>query len=575
MGENIHPSQIRENLTIFVLSIQSFASNNKEGRKARRENENLTEHTASYTYNDKMLANADESSLFPAQSSNGDRREPQLRVLGRVLRLPYTRKQPDELLNLSYVFTCQADFQDTPKRIVESLNNAGFSKRDFRVANNCYEEDDAKEQQEEYSLFSNPLFTNTPSESTPNTDDYKENLQKDTEDDIADIKPEVIKHCIESSDSDGNARNLEDSALKQSGDYNTLIEENDGECNDSIALMTNMNNTYSIKPIFADIAKEIKLPVFVLKLDAGLFSDEITYSPIEKSDLLKGLDLSVEDHKIDFTRSAVEMGQIDQVSDNPDDSDSVPIHKQLNTRQIEIIKQHLLASSPESKKQQLASTITRRLNIQEVSDRMVEDYIFDCIKNFDNDTIDELITYQMQTVETVRNKLNSIFDSYRHKTFKDWLDTGKIKLGKDNMYSFPKCITVITKMIGVQKGLYREEDSVNVFESKVISVIANNDNVVLWHRNQERGKGYFINGFLNHYPDFIVKLKTGQTLLIEAKGDDRDNSDSARKLELGKTWANAAGDNYRYYMVFDNKAMEGTITLKEQINKIGDFANNA
>ena len=57
-GENIHPSQLKENLTILVLSVQSFASNSKEGRKSRRENENLAEHVSSYTYNDKMLANA-------------------------------------------------------------------------------------------------------------------------------------------------------------------------------------------------------------------------------------------------------------------------------------------------------------------------------------------------------------------------------------------------------------------------------------------------------------------------------------------------------------------------------------
>lgn len=64
IGENIHPSQLKENLTIFVLSVQSFASNNKEGRKARRENENLAEHVSSYIFNDKMLVNADETSLL-------------------------------------------------------------------------------------------------------------------------------------------------------------------------------------------------------------------------------------------------------------------------------------------------------------------------------------------------------------------------------------------------------------------------------------------------------------------------------------------------------------------------------
>ena len=81
-----------------------------------------------------------------------------------------------------------------------------------------------------------------------------------------------------------------------------------------------------------------------------------------------------------------------------------------------------------------------------------------------------------------------------------------------------------------------------------------------------------INGFINHYPDFIVKLRSGQILLVETKGDDRDNSDSSRKLELGRTWANAAGGNYRYYMVFDNNPLYGAITINDLIKKIRDFA---
>ena len=33
-------------------------------------------------------------------------------------------------------------------------------------------------------------------------------------------------------------------------------------------------------------------------------------------------------------------------------------------------------------------------------------------------------------------------------------------------------------------------------------------------------------------------------------------------------WANKAGEMYRYYMVFDKKAMEGAITVKDLLSKI-------
>lgn len=761
VGQNIHPTQLRENLTIFVLSVQSFASNNKDGRKARRENEKLAEHVSSYTYSDKMLANADETSLLqviaqlnpvmvideshnfesselridlkkeinpsfifnltatPKENSNiisfvdamqlkvenmvklpvivynhktttdvianaitlqrslenkakkqqeqggkyirpivlfqaqpkiaddnitfekikeklieGGIPEEQVKIktankdeiknidlmsdtcevryiitvnalkegwdcpfayilaslanksskidveqiLGRVLRLPYTKKQPIDLLNLSYVFTCSADFQDTLSRIVESLNNAGFSKRDFRVASDSVETpSENPSSNDEPNLFTQSLFT-TPTEpssvaSEPTNDqaEPESTTEETVENNISEIQTEAIRQSVENSTEENNEtlQSLESSAIQQSNDYNEAIEQNDGEVDNPIAAATSMNNNYKVKPVFEDAAKEIKLPVFVQKTESlGLFGAESNFSRIEKSDLLEGLDLSIEDHKIDFTRSAAEVEQIDLASDYADGTDSVPVHKQLNMKQLEYLKQQLLSIPPEGKKKQLADAIANKLNIQEVSDKMLTQYVYDCIKNMDNDAIDDLITFHLQTIDTVKTKVNAILDNYRYKTFKDWLDLGKIRFADEEVYTMPKQITLLNKMIGIGKGLYKEEEKVNGFEASVISAISNDENVYFWHRNQERGKGFFINGFINHYPDFIVKLKSGHTLLIETKGDDRDNSDSARKLELGTTWANKAGDQYRYYMVFDKKAMDGAITVKDLLSKI-------
>lgn len=756
VGQNIHPIQLKENLTIFVLSVQSFASNNKDGRKARRENENLAEHVSSYTYSDKMLTNADETSLLqviaqlnpvmvideshnfesselridlkkeinpsfifnltatPKDNSNiisfvdarqlkvenmvklpiivynhktttdvianaitlqhsleckakqhqkqggkyirpivlfqaqpklsddnitfdkikeklieGGIPEEQVKIktankdeiknidlmsdscevryiitvnalkegwdcpfayilaslanksskidveqiLGRVLRLPYTQKQPEELLNLSYVFTCSADFQDTLSRIVESLNNAGFSKRDFRVANDSQESSTENiAGNKEPDLFSLPSFTNPSISETTNTQSEPETATEESmESNISEIQTEAIRQSVENSTDVNNEalQMLESSAIQQSNEYNEAIEQNDGEVNNPIAAATSMSNLYKIKPVFEDAAKGIKLPVFVQKTENfGLFGAESKYSRIEKSDLLEGIDLNLEDHKIDFTRSTAEVEQIDLVSDYADGTDSVPVHKQLNMKQLEYLKQYLLSISPEGKKKNLAGAIVNKLNIQEVSDNMLTQYVYDCIKNMDNDAIDDLITFQLQTIDTFKTKLNTILDNYRYKTFKNWLDLGKIRITDEVVYTMPKQITLLNKMIGVGKGLYKEEEKVNGFEASVISAISNDDNVYFWHRNQERGKGFFINGFINHYPDFIVILKSGHILLIETKGDDRDNSNSAMKLELGTTWANKAGNQYRYYMVFDKKAMDGAITVKELLAKI-------
>ena len=100
----------------------------------------------------------------------------------------------------------------------------------------------------------------------------------------------------------------------------------------------------------------------------------------------------------------------------------------------------------------------------------------------------------------------------------------------------------------------------NKFEAELRDVLASTDSVEWWHRIIER-RGFRLNTFRNHYPDFIVKMKSGRILLVESKGDDRDNSDSKSKLKLGKAWASNAGKAYRYFMVFDENPIEGRIQL--------------
>ncbi|MFR2031050.1 MAG: hypothetical protein ACLS3M_06410 [Collinsella sp.] len=51
-------------------------------------------------------------------------------LVGRILRQPYARRSAARALNISYVLTSSADFNDTIDQVVAGLNGSGFSKRD-------------------------------------------------------------------------------------------------------------------------------------------------------------------------------------------------------------------------------------------------------------------------------------------------------------------------------------------------------------------------------------------------------------------------------------------------------------
>ena len=129
-------------------------------------------------------------------------------------------------------------------------------------------------------------------------------------------------------------------------------------------------------------------------------------------------------------------------------------------------------------------------------------------------------------------------------------------------YILPSSISPGATAKDITKSLYEKEGSINGFEERVINEIGNMTNIAFWTRNIDR-RGFRINGFLNHYPDFIIQTKSGKTILLETKGD---HLDAEQKIRLGAQWATKAGNNYRYFMVYERRTVDGAHKLEDFIN---------
>ena len=93
----------------------------------------------------------------------------------------------------------------------------------------------------------------------------------------------------------------------------------------------------------------------------------------------------------------------------------------------------------------------------------------------------------------------------------------------------------------------------NNFEYKMAELLANSSNILWWHRIIDRKPGeFFINGPFKHYPDFICASEKGNIIAIETKGEQLKNDDSVEKLRLGSTWADNAGTQFKYFMIFEH-----------------------
>lgn len=487
-------------------------------------------------------------------------------ILGRILRLPYTTKHSEELLNLSYVFASSNDFQATIKSIIQSLNNAGFSRKDFR----------AKED-EEISIV--PDTTPTSPGTLFGTED-----ENDTNEDTVNIDVERVKIALgseslstpptleeaqrevsQSSETSATSQ-IEQVAISQSQDYEKQVEESSSSDNATPTdIVSSMPIANTIKDFLREDADTVILPHFERKItEESIFEAEESYIPLEKEMLEEGFNLSLMDHNVSLTPTESEAVRLDLDRSGSDEYEIQ--RKSLNANQLKYIKDSFTSIPDERKKTNFASQIAHGLKYDSIPEPELKKYVEKAIENVDNEQLTSLIDQLYSITKNFKVKIDGLLKDYRKKKFQEWLDTDIIRCNP--AYKFPAINNIREKLSGASKGLYVEEGDMNSFEEKVILKIAELDNVKYWHRNPDRGCGFGINGFINHYPDFIVKFKSGKIALIETKGDDRDNSDSEDKIELGQYWSNQAGSQFKYYMVFENRSVNGAFTITQAIERL-------
>ncbi len=472
-------------------------------------------------------------------------------ILGRILRLPYVTRHKQDLLNLSYVFTSSVNFLNTLDRIKASLNKEGFSSKDYRSKNNFIEVE--------------PITTTTQG----GFEDLFSQVQNKPVEavEIPTLQPELeisVKSIKELSESEETKQKLDvniEFALNTNTEFEKTIEELEKEDNLIPTELVDKIKTYPIKEVFKEEVKGIKLPSFYKKVTQhSIFETGGTYVPLTKNLLLDGFDLSIQDHIIDFNKTSTDMASIDLVEGRKDEY--VPEYKNITDKAKEAFVEYITTLSPEGKLNQLANRLAQQVRKNdEIPEPKIIEYIKNAISGLNSEKIAEIWNDEYYFATLMKNKIQSLTDRYAEKQFEMLLDQGTVVC--QDAFEFHKKISPKNTVQGITKNLYIEEGEMNDFEKKVINEIANLDSVIFWHRNLERGKGFLLNGFINHYPDFIVKMKNGKIILIETKGDHLDGSDSLQKIRLGKKWESKAGDNYRYFMVFSNPNLPEAKSIQE------------
>lgn len=484
-------------------------------------------------------------------------------ILGRVLRQPYAKKHKSTFLNLSYTFTCSIDFQDTLNSIIKSLNHAGFSSSDYRsvtpINTKCNSPSGPSELANVDELFGQSQCDCVADPFVPTQKLNQSTSEIDEKEDINQpISPREIASIQQHSSSEINQ--ILESAETQSQEYEEQIESLSQTSSNGLSQEAAMDaHVYPLAESFKNEAEGIVLPQFCIGATSSVLCSEDVPELLHKEALLEGLNLLTQNSDISFdiSESATRMIDIDA------DKDFTPVQMGLQIKALNLFRQYYMTLNTEGKVRELTDKILNAINIEGLTDGNIKSYIQAVLKRRNNDELISMAANLGSTIKAFKDKIDAIANRYREAKFDSQLTVGQIFI--NSTYRFPESLVLAKTCPPLFKSLYRQEDFMNNFEYRVIQKVADLDNVLFWHRNLEK-KGFCINGFINHYPDFIIVTKKGNIIILETKGDDRQNFDSAAKLRLGKTWANMSGPKYKYFMVFDSKPLSGALTLNDFIN---------
>jgi type III restriction enzyme len=461
-------------------------------------------------------------------------------ILGRILRQPYVKSHRNHLLNMSYVLTSQAKFLDTLPNIINGLQRAGFSRDDYRVKqeqlNGETPKSPKKQSGDEPAL--DFIDTITPSASTPNTSSSVD---------------EVINISL-------NTENQFTATLDE-------IERSNSAA-DSLSFPNELRGFQKmnrIRAAYKEIAGAIKLPRFYEKAEAGIFDAlEGADKLVSKVSLLKGFKLSTQASDISLDGTGDDIYKID-IDVSYSVAEPEPVYNALDESELKNFLKFVNALSPADQKREILARILNSFSRNDyLEDTDLQKYLKRIIDDLGPAQMDKVKQNPFSAAEKIKAKIKQLAEAYAKKQVLKLTDTGEIY--QKETWPFPSAISPLETVIGMPNMLYEKEEKSNSFETKVINQVAQLDNILFWHRNIER-KGFCLNGWLNHYPDFIIYTKKEKLILLETKGDDRDNSDSKEKLSLGKIWSSKAGDRFRYYMVFEQSSIPDAY-------KVDDFIAN-
>ena len=168
-------------------------------------------------------------------------------------------------------------------------------------------------------------------------------------------------------------------------------------------------------------------------------------------------------------------------------------------------------------------------------------------------SISELGVNCFKLKSIIENHLDILEENAAKIKFDQMINNKKILLDKEFL-NLPEEVTIDNLCEDVfTNHLYEMAGKLNSEELTLARKIDGLDNISWWYRNiEKKDEAIYLQGWHHNrfWPDFIVKTKKGNYIIVEYKGDALlTNMDTDYKKELGEKWEKSTHSNYFFRLV--------------------------
>jgi len=483
-------------------------------------------------------------------------------LIGRVLRMPYIEEKNKEELGYSYVYVASKNFESVAKSIGNTLIKSGFEAFEAKISI-----DNSANTNEEVNelggLFGEAMFA-------------QQQIEVGSTIDLEALSQASIAPYVNHNSETGNLTVVKlPTRSKREGFVKALQKIVPSE---KEKIQKIVDDISSLNPTVLDRVSDFSLPYLMMEDEDELVVFEestiLEYITIDTSDIVDNAFLTEDEFSVDLKEH---IGKIDisdtnnrMVFDSGEDESSLFSN---DTMTATIIEHQYGSYKSNTVIKKLTGSIAKLIakensNVLKVLDSIqLNEFIYLLISRLETERkmdVQSLMSNKYALKKAIALKLKSFLESSKTVSFEKLLESRRFTLSHENMVDFLPNSYVPnpdSRSSQFKKHHYAYVDKFDSYkeEYEVAKYIDNLPEVTTWVRNiaRDHENAFWLQTSKHKfYPDFIIKLNNGKTVVAEYKGEHLKSSDDTKEKELvGNLWASKF-DEYVFLMLYKDDYKE-------------------